>query len=299
MDRVIAPAALAGERLHDARQARHADPQPGVEGHVDLGHRRQAPVDLGVGAEDLDLEARHAALADLLDRARDPVRRADAVGEDRHARALAVSRRARARRRAVPAARVESNGIAASFVCSLARNALAGAYGIAATHASNRPPAAASAPLAGGRGRHRRSDRLAQLALVRAAGSPVEVAVAEVLVLHVGDQAALVEVRRARPRSSHARSRQRASSGFRSPPISPVANVALAQQPPRHRQHPQRIGPPRRRGRDRRRRASARPARSRRAPTWPRCPGRRARATSPARTRARNSAGVRARGTSL
>ena len=67
----------------------------------------------------------------------------------------------------------------------------------AATSAPS-PAAASSAP----------STARAQLALVRAAGAPVEVGVAEALVLHVGDQAALVELRRARPRCSQARSRR-------------------------------------------------------------------------------------------
>ena len=88
--------APSGERLHGGREAGDADAQAGVEGHVDLCHGRQAPVDVGVGADHLDLEARHAALADLLDRARDAVGAADAVGQDRHPRVLAVlARRAR------------------------------------------------------------------------------------------------------------------------------------------------------------------------------------------------------------
>ncbi len=82
------------QRLHRGGQARHPDLQARVVGHVELGHGRQAPVDVRVGAEDLDLEARHAALADLLDRARHPVGGADAVGQDRHTRDLAVVARA-------------------------------------------------------------------------------------------------------------------------------------------------------------------------------------------------------------
>ena len=79
------------ERLHGGGQAGHADLQSGVVGHVDLRDGRQAPVDLGVGADDLDLVSRHAAPADLLDRAGDAVRGADPVGEDRHARGLALA----------------------------------------------------------------------------------------------------------------------------------------------------------------------------------------------------------------
>ena len=87
-----------GERLHGGGQAGDADREAGVVGHVDLGDGGQAQVDLGVGADDLDLEAGHAALADLFDRARDAVHRADPVGEDRHARRLAVVAVDRARR---------------------------------------------------------------------------------------------------------------------------------------------------------------------------------------------------------
>jgi hypothetical protein len=58
--------AALGQRLDDRRQRRHAHLQSGVEGDVDLGHRAQPAVDVGVGA-DLDL-AGHAALANLVER---------------------------------------------------------------------------------------------------------------------------------------------------------------------------------------------------------------------------------------
>jgi hypothetical protein len=82
--------AAVGDRLHGSRQARHADAQARVVGHLELGHRGQPAVDLRIRAEHLDLKALDAARADLLDRARDPVRAADPVGEDRHARCLTV-----------------------------------------------------------------------------------------------------------------------------------------------------------------------------------------------------------------
>ena len=81
VDRLKAP---VRERLDGGGQARNADPEPGVEGDLDLRHRRQAAVHLRVGAHHLDLEAGHAPLAYLLDRPRHPVGRADAVGEQRH-----------------------------------------------------------------------------------------------------------------------------------------------------------------------------------------------------------------------
>ena len=128
-----------------------------------------------------------------------------------------------------------------------------------------------------------------------AAGAPVEVGVAEV---------ARPACRRSGPRSSrwssstalsHARSRQRASPGFRSPPTAPVARVALAQQPLHHRHHARGVRALRRRPR-----AAAPSARAASAiaacahlaalPWAPR--GRR----GPARTCSRKSAGVRALG---
>ena len=75
VDEVVA---ALGERLDDRRQRRHADLQARVERDVDLGDGAQAPVDVGVGADDLDLEAGHAALADLVERVGHAVHAADA-----------------------------------------------------------------------------------------------------------------------------------------------------------------------------------------------------------------------------
>ena len=88
MDEVVA---ALGERVDDRRQARHADLQARVEGDVDLGDRAQPAVDVGVGADHLDLEAGHAAVADLLDRVGDAVHPAEAVGDQRDPRAVAVA----------------------------------------------------------------------------------------------------------------------------------------------------------------------------------------------------------------
>ena len=70
--------------------------RPGVERDVELGDGGQAAVDVRIGADHLDLEARDAALADLVERARHAVHGADAVGEQRHAHGL-VPRVARRR----------------------------------------------------------------------------------------------------------------------------------------------------------------------------------------------------------
>ena len=88
VDEVVAP---VGERLDDRRQARDADLQARVERDVDLGHRAEAAVDVVVGADDLDLEAGHAALAQLVERVRDAVHAADGVGDERDAQRLALA----------------------------------------------------------------------------------------------------------------------------------------------------------------------------------------------------------------
>ena len=174
VDQVEAP---VGERLHGGRQARHADLQARVVGHLELGDGREAAVDVWVGADDLDLEAAHAARADLLDGARDAVRRADAVGEDRDARRLAVL-----------APRVELGPLVGE---EGRRRGVRDRRGAALEQVDR--GARRSSPLAAGGG-ERVLDRDAQLALVRAARAPVEVCVAEAVILHVRDQADLVEV---------------------------------------------------------------------------------------------------------
>ena len=86
--------AALGERLDDRGQADGTPTlQPGVEGDLDLGDRAQPPVDVRVGADHLDLEAGHAALADLVDRVRDAVHAADPVGDQRDPHRLTLARR--------------------------------------------------------------------------------------------------------------------------------------------------------------------------------------------------------------
>ena len=89
VDEVVA---ALGERLDDRRQARHADLEPRVERDLDVGDRAEAPVGDRVGGDDLDLEARHAAMAQLLQRVRHAVHPADAVGDQRDAARLADPR---------------------------------------------------------------------------------------------------------------------------------------------------------------------------------------------------------------
>ena len=88
MHEVVAP---LGQRLDDRRHARHADLETAVEGDIDLGDRAQAPVDVGVGADHLDLEPGHPAIADLLDRVGDAVHPAESVGDQRDPRSIAVA----------------------------------------------------------------------------------------------------------------------------------------------------------------------------------------------------------------
>ena len=97
VDQVVA---AFGQRLDQVGHARDAEAHPRVEGQLELGRRRQAPVDAGVGADHVDLEAGDAALADLFDRVGDAVHRADPVGDQGDAaRARPRARRASPSRR--------------------------------------------------------------------------------------------------------------------------------------------------------------------------------------------------------
>jgi hypothetical protein len=80
--------AALGQRLHHGQRAWHPDAEPGVERQLHLGDRAQPPVDVHVRADHLHLEARDAALADLLDRVGHAVHRPDAVGHQRDAHRL-------------------------------------------------------------------------------------------------------------------------------------------------------------------------------------------------------------------
>ncbi len=96
---------------------------------------------------------------------------------------------------------------------------------------SNRPERGARDVRLAASRRERALDRGAQLALVRASGSAVEVGVAEALVLHVGDQAGLVEmveldgVQPGAQQATRICRRDRAARVVRT-----VARIALAEQ---------------------------------------------------------------------
>ena len=83
--------AALGDGVDDRRNARDTDLEAAVEGDVDLGDRAQPAVDVGVGSDHLDVEAAHAALADLLERVGHAVHPADPVGDQRHARPVALA----------------------------------------------------------------------------------------------------------------------------------------------------------------------------------------------------------------
>ena len=171
MDEVVAS---LGDRVDDRRHARDPDLQPAVEGHVDLGHRAQPPIDVGVGADHLDVEAADAALADLLERVRDPVHPADPVGNQRDPRAVAVA----ARQLGLLAAEERRGGRIRDR-----RHA-----GI-----EQRQRSGAEVELPAVSHRHDRVDRAGELALVDAPGPAVEVGVAELAVLQHRDQPPLVD----------------------------------------------------------------------------------------------------------
>jgi hypothetical protein len=234
VDHVEAP---VGDRVHGRRQAGNADPQTGVEGHLDLRDGRQPPVYLGVGSEHLDVESRHAALADLFDRAGHTMGRADAIGQDRHARTLALVAAAGP----TPAgerAGVGDRGKLRLLIGEEGSRRRVGDGGYAGLEQTLGGHGQLGLPR-GGADRH--VDGLAELVLVGATGAPVEVGVAEVLLLHVRDQLARVTVLepdRAQPLAQQAArvlGGEVASGG-------PLPRVALEQHAARHRHHAPRIG---------------------------------------------------------
>ena len=238
---------------------------------LDLGDRAQAAVDVRVGADHLDLEAGHAALADLVERVRDAVHR---------------RRRRRRRARRASARRSRVRELAPSRGRGTRRP---GAYGMAAMQAANSaergrrelapasaiarspPRAAAGARGSGARGARGRRARSRRTGAARAARAR--------------------SCRRSTA-SSQARSSARASSGPRSQPIAPVRGVALASSRARPSAAPRRG---RARAVARRGRARGRRAPSPRAPTWRREPCSPCALTRPPRRCARNSSGVAAR----
>ena len=162
-----------GQRLDDRRQRRHADLQARVEGDVDLGDGAQPAVDVGVGADDLDLEAGHAALADLVERVGHAVHAADGVGHERDAQRVAFA----LDELALLAAEEGGRGRVWDGRDAGVEEACRGRAEVAAA----------------GRGGQDAVDRAGELALVRPTGAPEEVGVAEVLVLQQREQVALAE----------------------------------------------------------------------------------------------------------
>ncbi len=152
--------AALGQRVDDRRQARDADRKAA---EVHLGDRGEAAVDAGVRADQVHLEPGHAALADRLQRPGDPVRRADAVRDDRDAARLTVA--------------------VGQLALLAAEEGGGGGVGDGRQAGVEDPQPQPRV--------QRRSRRLAQLALVHAAGAAGEVAVGEGLALQQGDRVAL------------------------------------------------------------------------------------------------------------
>ena len=187
--------AALGERVDDRGDAGDADPQAGVERDLDLGHRRQPAVDMGVGSDHVDLEAGHAALPDLVERVSHAVHRADAVGDERDPDRLGSARREPALLAAEERGRrgVRDRGDAGL------EDREPGAHELALRAAAVLVAVDERVDRRGlGRERGRRADhpadRRLELALVAAAGAPVEVGVREAVGLQVGDQVAVRQV---------------------------------------------------------------------------------------------------------
>ena len=200
MDEVVAP---FGERVDDRGQAGDADLEPAVEGNVDLGDRGQPAVDVGVGADHLDVEAR--------------ARRArGSAGSCASRRACRRGRRRRARR---GAGRRRSGSASASRGRGTRTPRRTGSRGCTRRTASSaarwgraRPPHPIIATISLYRRR--------ELALVDPASAAVEVRMAELAFLEQLDQVALVdpEVHRNAARRAAARARPAARGRRRAEP---------------------------------------------------------------------------------
>ena len=159
--------AALGEDVDDAGEIGEADPQALVEGDVDLGGGGQPAIDTGVGPDHLDLESGHPPLPHLRERVGDAVHRGDPVGDDRDPRRLAV-----AIRELRLLGSEEGGGGDVGDDRQAGREELRRRGSVLA---------AADRLDAGGH-------RLAEHPLVDAAGPARELAVAEVVRLHVRDQ---------------------------------------------------------------------------------------------------------------
>ena len=158
----------AAQRLRQLRDAGHPDPQAGVEGDVDLCDGRQAPIDPRVGSDHVHLEAGHLVLPDPLDRVGHPVHRAGGVDHEGHPAGVRIARR---ELRPLPAEERDRGHVRHHRDAGL-----------------EQAPRGLQVPVARRRGLRHPLHRRAQLALVAAAGAPVELRVAEVVALHQLDQ---------------------------------------------------------------------------------------------------------------
>ena len=250
--------AALGERLDDRGHARHADPQAGVERDLDLGDGGEPPVDVRVGADHLDLEAGDAALADLLERARHAVHRAEPVGDQRDPHGLA-------------AARGEAALLAAEE---------RGGGRVGDRRDERREQRARGSPRAAARTAAAATSSVDRGASLRScpAGAAREVGVARSR-RPAGARSARRRQVRARPR--RAMLQQRACVvGREVGAVAPPRASASAMHALDHPQHGCRVGGG---APSCRARARARASAIARAPSSPRCPGRRAPARAPAR----------------
>ncbi len=261
------------ERLDEVGHAGHADVEPAVEGDLGVDDARQPAVDVRVGADHVDVEARHAALADLVDHAGDAVHRADPVGEQRDPQRPAAARQAALLAAEERGRRGVGDG---------------GDAGVEEPERRGLEPVLDPGRVERGGGQRGRrgagaADRGGEPLLVRAARAPVEVRVAEAVVLEVGEQLAR-RAARGRPRRA-TRAAARGRRPGRGRPRAP-------RRAPRRRRAPARpsAAPPPGRAprRPRRCRARGRRAPSRCAPSAPRCPDPRAPPRGP-RARARGT----------
>lgn len=171
------------ERLDGCRQQRHAHPEALVEGDVDLGDRRQPAIRVRIGADHLDIEAGHAAVADLVEGVGHAVHAAQAVRHQGDAPGLRLAG--------------DELGLLATEEGG-GRRVGNGRYA-GVENGSCRRSVALPTPSGAEHAVH----RLAQPPLVGPAGAAAQVGAREALLLHPGDQLVLghPQVERVEPRS--------------------------------------------------------------------------------------------------
>ena len=266
------------ERLDEVRDPGDADVEPGVEGDLGVDDARQPAVDVRVGADHVDVEARHAALADLVDHAGDAVHRADPVGQQRD-----PQRAAAARQPALLAAEERGRrGVGDG-----------GDAGVEEPERRGLEPVLDPGRVERGGGQRGRggagaADRRREPLLVGAARAPVEVGVAEAVGLEVREQ--LARPGRSSPTRGEPGAQQRAgvvrAEVAVARPAAALSRVAAAPARPSAAPPPGRAPRPARRSRARAPRAPSRCGPSARRCPDPRAPPRgpraRARGTRPA-----------------